>query len=84
LFNILPADEEQICSALEASEVKLDLKRYAEPFFEIFIVGGLIGIILYNILAPGGVVVVKDVFNVSIFECDGSVTAIKSRVNILK
>jgi hypothetical protein len=44
LFNILPEDEEQICAALEANEVKLDLKRYAEPFFEIFIVGGLIGI----------------------------------------
>ena len=40
--SIDSADNPTYTRELEANESKLDLKRYAEPFFEIFIVGGLI------------------------------------------
>jgi hypothetical protein len=36
-------DNDTYTSILEANESKLDLKRYAEPFFELFIVGDLLG-----------------------------------------
>ncbi|KAJ2995985.1 Basic leucine zipper and W2 domain-containing protein 2 [Globomyces sp. JEL0801] len=78
LFALLPEDPEDIdsyCVVLESNEAKLNLKLYAEPFLEIFIVGGL--------LAPGGVVSIKGQNPFSIFSAEESVEVIKSRVAIL-
>ncbi|KAJ3305798.1 hypothetical protein HDV03_000907 [Kappamyces sp. JEL0829] len=66
-----PSDLDAYCVALEQNEGKLDMKRYAEPFFEIFIVG------------PGGVVSIKERNPFSIFEASDTLEAIKARVSIL-
>lgn len=78
LIALLPADTldlEKYYSVLETNEAKIDIKRYAEPFFEIFIVGDL--------LAPGGVIAnVENSF--CIFSAQESIESIKPVVQIVE
>ncbi|KAL2914488.1 hypothetical protein HK105_206055 [Polyrhizophydium stewartii] len=70
-----PADIEQYSDVIEANEVKLDIKRYADTFFELFFTGGLI--------APGGVIATDGRPNpFSVFSAE-SAADVKARVNIL-
>jgi hypothetical protein len=60
---------------LEANEAKLGIKRYAEAFFEIFIVGG--------IMQPGGLIPEQtNIF--SIFATQPEATEIKARVAVIE
>ncbi|KAJ3319486.1 Basic leucine zipper and W2 domain-containing protein 2 [Boothiomyces sp. JEL0866] len=77
LFALLPEDKNDIeaySNVLEDNESKLDFKKYVEPFFEIFIFGGLMG--------PGGLISEKERNPFSIFEA-GDDHAIRERVLIL-
>lgn len=79
-------------NAIEVNEGKLDLKRYAESFFELFIVGGLLGMMLFLgpsypfKIGPGGVIIASDDQSsnpFSIFDAKDK-TQIKARIDILK
>ncbi|KAJ3057212.1 hypothetical protein HK097_010572 [Rhizophlyctis rosea] len=79
LLKLIPEDNtdfEKYTSILELNESKFDYKRYAEPLFEILIVGGLI--------APGGVIEDGPRRNpFSIFSGENTKEAVKARVDIM-
>ncbi|KAJ3088670.1 hypothetical protein HK102_008228 [Quaeritorhiza haematococci] len=71
------SDFEKYSLTLETNAEKLDYKRYAEPFFEILIVGGLI--------APGGTVADDGASTnpFSIFAAEDTQDAIRQRVDVI-
>ncbi|KAJ3045365.1 hypothetical protein HDV00_010235 [Rhizophlyctis rosea] len=79
LLNLIPEDTtdfDKYTNSLELNESKLDYKRYAEAFFEILIVGGLI--------APGGVIEDGPRRNpFSIFAGENTREAVKARVDVM-
>ncbi|KAJ3312990.1 hypothetical protein HDV04_002472 [Boothiomyces sp. JEL0838] len=78
LIALLPENENEIeaySNVLEENESKLDFKKYIEPFFEIFVFGGLMG--------PGGMISEKGSNPFSIFSADDTIESIKPRVLIL-
>ncbi|KAJ3326990.1 hypothetical protein HDU76_012446 [Blyttiomyces sp. JEL0837] len=79
LLELIPedCDIEKYASILEASAEKLDYRKYAESFFEFFILGGLV--------APGGQLMDDGarLNPFSIFACDDSIESIRPRVEIL-
>ncbi|RKO88031.1 hypothetical protein BDK51DRAFT_24474, partial [Blyttiomyces helicus] len=78
-LKIIPEDATELAKysqTLEINESKIDYKFYAEPLFELLIVGGLI--------APGGIVEEGPRRNpFSIFAGEDSRAAIRARVDIL-
>ncbi|KAI9353379.1 armadillo-type protein [Zopfochytrium polystomum] len=79
LLALIPedCDIDTYVGVLEGAADKLDYKRYAEPLFEFFFIGGLV--------APGGQIVDDGarLNPYSIFACDDSIAPIKQRVEIL-
>ncbi|EGF77983.1 hypothetical protein BATDEDRAFT_37336 [Batrachochytrium dendrobatidis JAM81] len=75
---LIPTESTEIdhyAEVIEANDAKLDIKRYAEAFFELFLTGGLV--------APGGVIELGDHPNpFSIFAAT-TTAEVKARANIL-
>ncbi|KAH6564485.1 hypothetical protein BASA50_005984 [Batrachochytrium salamandrivorans] len=70
-----PTEIDQYAEVIEVNDSKLDIKRYAEAFFELFFVGGLV--------APGGVIEISERSNpFSVFSAESSVE-VKALVTIL-